>query len=69
MRFSKPIPKKNPHRINEEIPAKEVRLIDEEKNQVGIVTITQALEIAREKELDLVEISPEAKPPVCRILD
>jgi translation initiation factor IF-3 len=59
MRFSKPVPKKNPHRINEEIPAKEVRLIDEEKNQVGIVAIAQAL----------VEISPEAKPPVCRILD
>jgi translation initiation factor IF-3 len=69
MRFSKPVPKKNPHRINEEIPAKEVRLIDEEKNQVGIVAIAQALEIAREKDLDLVEISPEAKPPVCRILD
>src|SRR5512136_547013 len=69
MRFSKPIPKKNPHRINEEIPAKEVRLIDEEKNQVGIVPIAKALEIAREKELDLVEISPEAKPPVCRILN
>jgi len=71
MRFSKPIPnkKKNPHRINEEIPAKEVRLIDEEKNQVGIIPITQALDIAREKELDLVEISPEAVPPVCRILD
>lgn len=71
MRFSKPIPnrKKNPHRINEEIPAQEVRLIDEEKNQVGIVPIAQALALAREKELDLVEISPEAKPPVCRILD
>jgi translation initiation factor IF-3 len=71
MRFSKPIPnkKKNPHRINEEILAREVRLIDEEKNQVGILTIAQAMDIAREKELDLVEISPEAKPPVCRILD
>jgi len=69
MRFSKPIPKKNPHRINEEITAKEIRLIDEEKNQVGILSVAQAMEIAREKELDLVEISPEAKPPVCRILD
>ncbi|MCX6554062.1 MAG: translation initiation factor IF-3 [Candidatus Aminicenantes bacterium] len=69
MRFSKPIPKRNPHRINEEITAKEIRLIDEEKNQVGILSVAQAMEIAREKELDLVEISPEAKPPVCRILD
>ena len=71
MRFSKPIPnkKKNPHRINEEIQAHEVRLIDEEKTQVGIVPIAQALDIAREKELDLVEISPEAVPPVCRVLD
>ncbi len=71
MRYPKPVPnkKKNPHRINEEIPAREVRLIDEEKNQIGIVPITQALDLAREKELDLVEISPEAVPPVCRILD
>lgn len=71
MRYPKPVPnkKKNPHRINEEIPAREVRLIDEEKNQIGIVPIAQALDLAREKELDLVEISPEAVPPVCRILD
>ncbi|MCU0275916.1 MAG: translation initiation factor IF-3 [Acidobacteria bacterium] len=71
MRFSKPIPnkKKNPHRINEEILAREVRLIDEEKNQIGILSIAQAMDIAREKELDLVEISPEAQPPVCRVLD
>jgi translation initiation factor IF-3 len=61
--------KRNPHSINEEIQAPEVRLIDENKNQVGIVPTLKAIEIAREKELDLVAISPEASPPVCRILD
>lgn len=71
MRYPRPVPnkKKNPHRINEEILAREVRLIDEEKNQIGILPVAQALAFAREKELDLVEISPEAAPPVCRILD
>ncbi len=71
MRYPRPVPnkKKNPHRINEEILAREVRLIDEEKNQLGILPVAQALAVAREKELDLVEISPEAAPPVCRILD
>jgi len=61
--------KKNPHMINEEITASEVRLIGEEKEQLGIVPIAQALQIAREKELDLVAISPAAEPPVCRLLD
>ncbi|HNX98082.1 MAG TPA: translation initiation factor IF-3 [Candidatus Aminicenantes bacterium] len=71
MRYSpqKPKIRKNPHNINEEIRAPEVRLIDENKEQVGVVPIVQALAMARERELDLVEISPEAKPPVCRILD
>jgi len=70
MRFNPPRkPKQNPHRINEEIHSAEVRLIDEEKNQLGIVPLARALEIARENELDLVEISPEAKPPVCRLLN
>jgi translation initiation factor IF-3 len=71
MRFNPPRPlkKKNPHRINDEITAREVRLIDENKAQVGIVPIGQALELARTREFDLVEISPEATPPVCRLLD
>lgn len=69
MRFNPIKPKRNPHRINEEIPAREVRLIDEDKNQIGVIPIEKAREIAREKELDLVEISPEANPPVCRILN
>lgn len=69
MRFKRPSPKKKPHRINEEIRASKVRLIDEEKKQIGIVTIKEALDFAEKKELDLVEISPKANPPVCRILD
>jgi translation initiation factor IF-3 len=55
--------------INEKIRAREVRLIDEDGKQLGIVPITDALRMAREKELDLVEISPTATPPVCKIMD
>ena len=61
--------KKNLHNINRDIRAKEVRLIDEDKKQLGILPLEEALQIAREHELDLVEISPEANPPVCRLLD
>ncbi len=69
-RRPRPIPKKrNPHSINNEIRASEVRLIDENKEQVGVVPLTKALQTAREKGLDLVAISPDAKPPVCRLLD
>ena len=47
----------------------EVRLIDDDGNQIGIVSTRQALEISDEKGLDLVEISPNSKPPVCKIMD
>jgi translation initiation factor IF-3 len=56
-------------RINDLIRSAEVRLIDHEGKQVGIVPIAQAQEMAREKDLDLVEISPTANPPVCKIMD
>ncbi len=46
-----------------------VRVVDEEGGQVGIVPVSEALKLAREKELDLVEVAPQAKPPVCRIMD
>jgi translation initiation factor IF-3 len=71
MKYSRRLPRrpKRPHRINKEIRAEKVRLIDENKQQVGIVTIKEALDFAEEKELDLVEISPKANPPVCRILN
>ncbi|MGD0237595.1 MAG: translation initiation factor IF-3 [Syntrophorhabdales bacterium] len=55
--------------INEKIRAREVRLIDEDGKQLGIVPASEALRLAREKELDLVEISPKATPPVCKIMD
>tara|TARA_Y100001968_G_scaffold312229_1_gene335154 strand:+ start:296 stop:844 length:549 start_codon:yes stop_codon:yes gene_type:complete len=56
-------------RINEKITVSEVRLIDVEGNQVGVVSIREALNLAEESGFDLVEISPTAKPPVCRIMD
>ena len=56
-------------RINEAIRAREVRLIDQDGENVGVVTRTDALERATQAGLDLVEISPDAQPPVCKILD
>jgi translation initiation factor IF-3 len=55
--------------MNERIRAREVRVIDDEGNQVGILPPFEALKMARSKNLDLVEISPTAQPPVCRIMD
>ena len=56
-------------RINEDIRVKEVRLISDDGEQLGIVAVNEALSIALEKSLDLVEIAPSAKPPVCRLMD
>ena len=56
-------------RVNEEIRVSEVRLIGADGEQVGVVETSKALEIADQVELDLVEIAPDAKPPVCRIVD
>lgn len=55
--------------VNEEIREKEIRLIDVDGEQLGIVSSKKAMEIADEKKLDLVMIAPNAKPPVCRIMD
>ena len=55
--------------INENITAREVRLIGPDGEQVGVVSIQEALAAAEEAKLDLVEISPDATPPVCRIMD
>ncbi len=55
--------------INEEIRDREVRVIDADGNQLGIMASREALRIAGEKNLDLVKIAPQAKPPVCRIMD
>jgi len=57
------------YRVNRQIRAREVRLIDETGTQVGIVPLQEALTLAEEKGLDLVEIAPQAKPPVCKIMD
>lgn len=56
-------------RVNERIRIREVRLIDDEGNQVGIIPTRDALEMARERGLDLVEVAPNAVPPVCRLMD
>jgi translation initiation factor IF-3 len=60
--------KKKP-RINQAIRVKEIRLIDESGKQVGVVPLSQALAIATERELDVVEVAPQAAPPVCRLMD
>ena len=57
------------HRINEQITIDPIRLIDNEGNMVGVVSLKNGLEKAEELGLDLVEVSPNAKPPVCRIID
>lgn len=55
--------------INEQIRDKEVRLIGSDGEQLGIMTAKDAMKLAREAELDLVKIAPNAKPPVCKIID
>jgi translation initiation factor IF-3 len=55
--------------VNKGIRASEVRVIGSDGGQVGIVPIAEALRIAENEELDLVEVSPDAKPPVCKIMD
>lgn len=62
-------PKKDIYRRNQNIRVPEVRLIDSDGTMVGIMPVAQAINLAREQELDLVEISPNANPPVCKILD
>ena len=57
------------YRINERIRAREVRVIDENGEQLGILSLSAALQHAREKELDLVEVASNSDPPVCRLLD
>ncbi len=56
-------------RINERIRVPEVRLIGADGEQIGITPLAQALRMAREQDMDLVEVAPQARPPVCRIMD
>lgn len=60
---------KERYRINNRIRAREVRLIDEQGNQVGIISLRDAQQLAEERDLDLVEVAPSATPPVCRLMD
>ncbi len=62
-------PQQPKERINQNITAAEVRVIDEEKGSLGVMSLSAALDIARESEVDLVEISPNANPPVCKLID
>jgi translation initiation factor IF-3 len=55
--------------INEEIRDREVRVIDENGDQLGVMSIQQALTLAEDRGLDLAKIQPMAKPPVCKLLD
>ena len=68
-RFDRRPPERDLTRINDRIRVPEVRLIDEEGKQVGVMKTPDALAFAQERELDLVEVAPEARPPVCRVLD
>ncbi|MBW7851484.1 MAG: translation initiation factor IF-3 [Rhodospirillales bacterium] len=62
-------PNREGPRVNNEIDARNVRLVDENGEMVGVVSLREGLEMAREAGLDLVEVSPNADPPVCKILD
>ena len=63
------VEKENPHRINDEITADTVRIVGDNVEPNLVLPIAKAMQLADEMELDLVEISPNAQPPVCRIVD
>ncbi len=62
-------PREPLHRRNGKIRAREVRVLDENKQQLGVMSLNDALRLAQAKELDLVEVVPQATPPVCRIVN
>jgi translation initiation factor IF-3 len=68
-KFDRRPPERDETRINEMIRVPQVRLIGDDGNQVGVVSRDEALRYAQERDLDLVEVAPDAKPPVCRVLD
>ena len=68
-KFDRRPPERDETRINERIRVPQVRLVGEDGNQIGVVDTAQALRYAQERDLDLVEVAPEARPPVCRVLD
>jgi translation initiation factor IF-3 len=68
-RFDRRPPERDTTRINERIRVPEVRLIGDDGEQVGVLKIEDALAYAQQRDLDLVEVAAEARPPVCRVLD
>jgi translation initiation factor IF-3 len=68
-KFDRRPPERDLTRINERIRVPEVRLIGEDGNQIGVVKTDDALRYAQERDLDLVEVAPDARPPVTRVLD
>src|SRR5437588_4830894 len=68
-KFDRRPPERDPTRINDRIRVPEVRLVGEDGKQIGVVKTSDALAYAQERDLDLVEVAPEARPPVCRVLD
>ena len=68
-RFDRRPPERDQTRINDRIRVPEVRLVGEDGKQIGVVKTSEALAYAQQRDLDLVEVAPEARPPVCRVLD
>ena len=68
-KFDRRPPERDLTRINDRIRVPEVRLIAEDGKQIGVVKTDEALRYAQDRDLDLVEVAPEARPPVCRVLD
>ena len=68
-RFDRTPPERDTTRINERIRVPKVRLIDQDGSQIGVIETEKAMEMARERDLDLVEVAADARPPVTRLLD
>jgi translation initiation factor IF-3 len=68
-KFDRRPPERDLTRINDRIRVPEVRLIGDDGNQIGVLSTEDALSYAQERDLDLVEVAPDARPPVCRVLD
>jgi translation initiation factor IF-3 len=68
-KFDRRPPERDQTRINDRIRVPEVRLVGEDGKQIGVVKTSEALAYAQERDLDLVEVAPDARPPVCRVLD
>ncbi|HWK17144.1 MAG TPA: translation initiation factor IF-3 [Solirubrobacteraceae bacterium] len=68
-RFDRRPPDRDTTRINDRIRVPEVRLVGEDGKQIGVIKTPDALRYAQERDLDLVEVAPDARPPVCRVLD